>query len=301
MPNRTDKPRYMMKFLFARMSEPQSPSWNNDQLDWMNGKPIGHPDRQAMFKHVWDWHHGNTTANTEANGASGDATMSELMAALSDSEESVCLRASYQLAAFGTRAIPDFVALLEEESYVVRRNVCHALSAIGAPSVEPLIHALGAQNWWPRDSAAEVLGDIGLGAQEAVPALMRAANDESDAVRSHAAEALGTTGQLSPTAAPALITALRDSKETVRRTQRGVRLGSVGTARKGCRTCTTGCLLRHKSIRPWRCRTRASSYWHEGGVGRVTSLSNQVPVVPINHPREHALTNYLLPLGKFQS
>ena len=217
MPNRTDKPRYMMKFLSARMSEPDSPSWNTNQSDWMNGTPIGNPEHQAMFKHVWDWHHGKTTANPEANGASSDTTISELTATLYNSGESICLRAAYQLAEFGIQAIPDLVARLEEESQVIRRNVCYALSAIGAPAVAPLIHALEAKNWWTRDSAAEVLGDMGLNAQEAVPALTRAVRDESGAVRSHAAEALGTTGQLSPTAVPALITALRDSKEIVRR------------------------------------------------------------------------------------
>ena len=217
MPNRTDMPRYMMKFLSARMSEPDSPSWNTDQPDWMSGTPIGNPEHQTLFKHVWDWHHGKTTSNTEANGVPGDATISRLIATLYDGGESVCLRAAYQLAAFGVLAIPDLVALLEEESEVVRRNVCYALSAIGAPAVAPLIHALEAKNWWTRDSAAEVLGDMGLDAQEAVPALMRAVRDESDAVRSHAAEALGTTGQLSASAVPALITALQDAEESVRR------------------------------------------------------------------------------------
>ena len=217
MPNRADKPRYMMKFLFARMSEPDSPSWNSQQLDWMNGKPFGDSNHQAMFKHVWNWHHGKTAKNPEANGASGDAVVKELMEALYDNDESMCLRAAYQLAEFGARAIPDLVALLQEESRDARRHACYALSAIGAPAVTPLIRAVEAKKWWVRDGAAEALGDIGVDAQEAVPALTRAVRDESDAVRAHAAEALGTTGQLSSTAVPALIAALRDPEESVRR------------------------------------------------------------------------------------
>ena len=34
MPNSSSKKRYMMKFLFARMSEPEVPSWNNQDTEW---------------------------------------------------------------------------------------------------------------------------------------------------------------------------------------------------------------------------------------------------------------------------
>ncbi len=217
MPNRTDRPRYMMKFLSARMSEPDSASWNTSQSDWMNGTPIGNPEHQAMFKHVWDWHHGKTTEIPQANGDPSDTAIGELTARLHNSGESICLGTAYQLAALGVRAIPDLVELLEEESQDIRRNVCYALSAIGAPAVSPLIHALEAKHSWTRDSAAEALGDMGRDAQHAVPALMRAVRDESDNVRSHAAEALGTTGQLSAAAVPALISASQDAEESVRR------------------------------------------------------------------------------------
>ena len=214
LPNRTDKPRYMMKFLSARMSEPDSPSWNCNQSNWMNDKPTGKPEHQAMFKYLWDWHHGKTTANPEANG---DTAISELIAGLYDSGESECLHAAYKLAECGARAIPDLVDVLDEESQDVRRNACYALGAIGAPVVDFLIPALGAKSWWVRDAAAEVLGDIGLDARKAIPALMSAVRDESEAVRSHAAEALGTTGQQSDTAVPALIAASQDAGESVRR------------------------------------------------------------------------------------
>ena len=89
---------------------------------------------------------------------------------------------------------------------------------------------------------------MGLGAQKAVPALTRAADDESDTVRSHAAEALGTTGQLSPTAVPALITALRDSKEIVRRSA-AFALAQLGPHAKDAVHVLQNVLLRHKSIR----------------------------------------------------
>lgn len=55
MPNRTDKNRYMMKFLFARMSEPESPSWNNEQAEWDQSEPIGNGIHQKMFVSIPHW------------------------------------------------------------------------------------------------------------------------------------------------------------------------------------------------------------------------------------------------------
>ena len=34
MPNSSDKRRYMLKFLFIRLDEPQTPSWNRSTTDW---------------------------------------------------------------------------------------------------------------------------------------------------------------------------------------------------------------------------------------------------------------------------
>ncbi|MBI1923629.1 HEAT repeat domain-containing protein [Candidatus Poribacteria bacterium] len=196
MPNRTDQKRYMMKFLFARMSEPQSASWNSQQTEWprgSEGRPIGPIDdekHQRMFQHVWDWHYGKT------NGG---------------------LNAAYALSEFGASAVPALIQRLQTESETRRRNACYALSAIGAPAVDALIDALRDANGRVRDNATETLGDIGPVARTAVPALMEAVQDESELVRSHAAEALGTTGQLEATAVPALILALKDTNERVRR------------------------------------------------------------------------------------
>ena len=215
MPNRTDKNRYMMKFLFARMSEPQSPSWNSEKADWDQSEPIGDSAHQKMFQHVWNWHHGKTNGDMPTNGQSMES-VSELIEAIGNDSESIGLSAAYALSEFGESVVPALMAAFEDESEAIRRNAYYALSAIGTSAVNPLIGSLGHLNSQVREAAAEALGDIGSPAQAAVPALVAALEDESEKVRFHAAEALGTVSQGESTAIPALSAALRDENERVR-------------------------------------------------------------------------------------
>ena len=213
MPNRTDKNRYMMKFLFARMSEPQAPSWNSKTTDW---EQMGNDTHQKMFQHVWDWHYGKVNGDMPTNGRSTESKPALIEAMGSDSE-SIGLGAAYELSEFGEPVVPTLMEAFEDESETIRRNAYYALSAIGAPAVNPLIGHLNHLNSQVRETAAEALGDIGSPAQTAVPELVGALEDESEGVRSRAAEALGTVSQQESTAGPALSAALRDRDERVRR------------------------------------------------------------------------------------
>ena len=216
-PNRTDRNRYMMKFLFARTVEPRSPSWRNDGPGWPGD---GGPDRR-MYEHVWDWHHGRTTNGAGQNGqvgADSSERMAELLAGMEDGCEAARLRAAYALSEAGSAAAPGLARLLHDDSQELRRNACHALSAIGEAAVGPLVDSLqGGAAEHERAEAAETLGDIGLAAGPAVPALTGRLRDESDQVRAQAAEALGTIAQTDSAAAPALAEALGDENDTVRR------------------------------------------------------------------------------------
>jgi hypothetical protein len=215
MPNRTDKNRYMMKFLFARMSEPESPSWNNEKTEWSQSEPIGNGAHQKMFQHVWDWHYGKTNGDTPSNGRSMES-VPKLIEAMSSDSESIGLSAAYALSEFGEPVVPVLMEAFEDESETARRNAYYALNAIGAPAVDPLIGCLKHLNSQIRETSAEALGDIGSPAQAAVPALVAALEDESERVRFHAAEALGTVSQQESAAIPALSAALRDENERVR-------------------------------------------------------------------------------------
>ena len=215
MPNRTDKNRYMMKFLAARMSEPRCPSWNNEQGKWDQSELIGNGTHQKMFQHVWNWHYGKTNGDIPSNGRSMES-VPELIEGLGNDSESRGLSAAYALSEFGESAVPALMRAFENESEATRRNAYYALNAIGAPAVDPLIDSLGHLDPQVREIAAEALGDIGSSAQAAVPALVAALEDKSERVRFHAAEALGTVSQQESTAISALSAALRDENERVR-------------------------------------------------------------------------------------
>ena len=216
MPNRTDKNRYMMKFLFARMLEPESPSWNSEEVEWDQSEPIGSGAHQKMYQHVWDWHYGKTNGDTSNNGQSMES-LPELIEGLGNDSESIGLSTAYALSEFGEPVVPMLMEAFEDESETVRRNAYYALNAIGAPAVDPLIGNLKHLDSQVRETAAEALGDIGRFAQAAVPELVEALEDESEEVRSRAAEALGTVSQGESTAIPALSAALQDEEEGVRR------------------------------------------------------------------------------------
>ena len=226
-PNRSDRNRYMMKFLFARTAEPRSPSWRNDGPGWpadgsaLDPDPPGGPDRR-MHEHVWDWHCGRTTNGTAQDGqpvaADPAEGVAELLAGMEDGCEADRLRAAYALSGAGSAAAPGLTRLLRADSQELRRNACHALSAMGEAAVGPLIDSLrGGAAEHERAEAAETLGDIGLAAGPAIPSLTGRLRDESPQVRAQAAEALGTIAQTDPAAAPALAGALGDESDLVRR------------------------------------------------------------------------------------
>ena len=216
MPNRTDKNRYMMKFLFARMSEPESPSWNNEKTEWEQSEPIGNGTHQKMFQHVWDWHYGKMNGDTPTNGQSLEI-VPKLIETIGSDSESIGLSAAYALGEFGEPVVPVLMKAFDDESEAIRRNAYYALSAIGAPAIDPLIGRLKHLDPQIRETTAEALGDIGCPAQAAIPGLVGVLEDESEGVRSRAAEALGTVSQRESTAIPALSAALQDEDERVRR------------------------------------------------------------------------------------
>ena len=217
MPNLTDHNRYMVKFLFARMSEPQTPSWYNEQADWPGAPAALEGDGaelQKMYEHAWHWHRGidGSLAPAAANGH-GPA---ELLSALASDQERVAIAAAYDLAACGEEVLPSLLAALGDESETPRRHAAYALSAIGSSAVESLASLLTHSNPSTRSDTATILGDIGLGAAAALPALIEAAQDSHEQVRQHAVEALGTVCQSAPTAVPTLIGALADGHAPVR-------------------------------------------------------------------------------------
>ena len=208
MPNSSEKRRYMMKFLYVRMSEPEEPTWENKETDWANGAPVGPTEHQEMFRHLWNWH--RAVEDNDTNGTSNGESLSGLISALNSTSESTGLQAAYELPKFREKAVPALVRCLQDESEMTRRNACYALNAVGTPAVEVLRDALKDPREYTRNNAAEALGDLGNRAEPAVPALVETLADESGSVRAHTIEALGTASQSSSIAVPGLVKALKD-------------------------------------------------------------------------------------------
>ena len=226
MPNHTDRKRYMVKFLFNRMGEPTAPSWDNDDADW--GDDDGENGR--MLSHAWDWFRADTNGT---NGGS-DGGVEALNAALCGDSEQAAFDAAYTLSAMGEPAVGPLIDTMRSGSADnwyndkerLRRipgqmeqaaNASYALAAMGSLAVPALVDTMAATEGWDKALAAETLGDIGLGARDAVQPLTEASRDGHPFVRSQAVEALGQVGQGAPEGVPALIDALSDEDETVRR------------------------------------------------------------------------------------
>ena len=193
MPNQSDKKRYMLKFLFIRLDEPQAPLWKSDIDNWPalgNAEKSEHPE---LWESLWDWSYGKQNGTT--NGVSR-AQVDTLIEALDSDNERDRLNAAYRLGRVGATAVPALKQMLRSKSDAIREYAGYALSLTGAPAVPTLIDAMQATDDSVRASAAFALADMGKAAQEAIPALTHAAQDPHEWVRRHATEGLGLIGQL---------------------------------------------------------------------------------------------------------
>lgn len=191
-PNRSDKKRYMLKFLFSRLDEPQTPTWQSDAPDWhtvSNGDVSEHPE---LWESLWDWYYGKQ--NGAANGVP-HTEVDTLIRNLGRDNEKDRLNAAYRLGKVGAAAVPTLKQALHGTSDTIRNYAGYALSLTGAPAVPTLIDALQTTDDAVRATAAFALADMGKTAEEAMPALTRAAQDPDEWVRRHATEGLGLIGQ----------------------------------------------------------------------------------------------------------
>ena len=215
MPNSSDKRRYMLKFLFIRLDEPQAPAWRSETADW-HAQASEHPE---LWESLWDWYYGKQ--NGTANGVS-HAEVDILIGNLDSENERERLNAAYRLGRVGAAAVPTLKQALHSKSDAIREYAGYALSLIGAPAIPTLIDAVQAADDTVRASATFALADMGRVAAEAIPVLTRAAQDSNVWVRRHATEGLGIIGQqvsedidLSE-AVDVLTTGLRDDYHWVR-------------------------------------------------------------------------------------
>ena len=234
MPNASDRDRFMVKFLFTRMGEPQAPSWDHRDGTW---QAEGTDPPAGLCRCAWDWMRGS-----DGPIARPATALDELRRALDADAEAERLCAIYALAARGDEALPVLLnALRGEAAAHLEANLANehtnpsqldavfALSAVGRPAVPHMVELLDANDWWLRAAAAAVLGDLGTAASDTVPALTRALDDEAEWVRRNAIEALGNIGPAAVAAVPALSCRLQDPESWIRHNA-ALSLAKIGPA-----------------------------------------------------------------------
>jgi len=212
--NMTDANRYMIKFLFCRLTEPN---------------PSGTAGRSPVFEHhpdisrfVWDWYANN--GKLGRHEPSGSAT-SHTETLLSSGKERDRLAASYTLGEAGEiDRLLDALSAEAQRKYgrnldrshtnVSQLDASFRLSIGGNKAVAALKEALDESNPALRASAADILGDTGHTAAPAIPGLIDRLEDESHWVRRNATESLGILG--AQEAIPALTARIDDRDDRVR-------------------------------------------------------------------------------------
>ena len=224
-PNVSDNKRYMLKFQFTRLREPEGPTWNHRDEVWTPPEDDANP---AVSADVWKWMRGEGV-----NGRS-EATGDVKEEGLFDKDECVRINTAYALANDRT-SIPllvdamrrETLAAIEETTAKTADNAhgtnptpgaaARALSTMGAAAIHPLLEALEDDHWWVRAMAADVLARMGPAARAAVFILVEKVGDDHWWVRRNALEALRSIGAVSGDVLPAVFGAVKDPDYRVRR------------------------------------------------------------------------------------
>ena len=249
--NRSDKTRFMLKFLFCRTEEPQGPSWDAENPVWEferaaalpknpgpNRDQCGH---RVIWGHLWHWYWGRQNGHARVAPSPRCDDMAAALQALRDEDASVRQCAADALGSIA-RAAEEVIAALQkalrDANEAVRLNATYALAAIGEPAVPALIEALREESeaTWKRNlnrndftNPSQLDAPYGLAAigEPAVPALSAELGARDWWVRAAAANALGCMGRAAEAAVPALLGALKDESEWVRRNAADT-LGNIG-------------------------------------------------------------------------
>ncbi len=234
-----DHCRHMVKFVFARVSEPQQPSWNCHDRQWQPPHdPLNPHDQQAVWKWVWNRLCGDGNSASERSAESAD--LQGLVAVLEgDADLEARLRSCNELAELGSAAAPAVPALIASFSgpEPLRQNAIYALAAIGAAAVPALgdhLQTSRAGEWsegvkglkFLLEDSAYALAAIG---PAALPALEVASRHADEWVRINALFAIGEMGAAAVEALDVLRLALKDESHRVVRTALDA-LGQLGSA-----------------------------------------------------------------------
>ena len=229
--------RYGMKFVFMRTEQPTAPSWDSETDIWQPPEVNHVPyDAEILWTYIWNWMSGKTDLY-ETDRPDTTVDVAAAVAALKTDDPNVRMKTANELGFWrslqaktcskkvrtnAAEAVPALVDALEDSYEPVRRNAIYALGAIGEPTVELLVDALGSEKEaFDMEPILHICdaahGLAATGASETVPALIAALQDEHENVRASAAYTLGEMGPVAAEAVDGLIALLTDESEEVRR------------------------------------------------------------------------------------
>ena len=210
MCNHSEKTRYMMKFLFARMSEPTHPSWNYQGAKWQESSDL----QELTWRYLWRWHLGEQ--NSEGQDAPSK-TVGELTDLLGSDQEVVGIQAAYKLGNLGQKGLGPLIEATTGNDPVICRNAIYGFIRMGQLAVPSLVNLLSHDRAEVRARVVDTLCDLGLKARSSLPALIECLSDQNDQVRYHAAGAIGTVAPDQDIGIEPLAKALKDEVDLVRR------------------------------------------------------------------------------------
>jgi HEAT repeat protein len=228
--------RHMVKFVFARVSEPREPSWDHRAAGWQTPADKLNPhDQEVVWRRIWDWLCGQGRTATRPTAAGEAGEIAQLINTLENGSLPARLAACNRLASLGEAAAASVHALVACFSgpEPLRQNAIYALAAMGVPALPALVEHLAHADESLWNEGAFVVEDsayalAAMGAM-AVDVLAELVVHESEWVRINALFALGEIGAEAAACLPALRPALADSSHGVVRTALDA-VGQMGPA-----------------------------------------------------------------------
>ena len=171
--------------------------------------------------------------NLSKMGREAVGALKELRTVLKAKDDVLRFYALRALAAAGPaaqQAVPDLIAVLQEDHPLLSRHAAAALAQLGKEAVPPLSKLLQHPNPRLRRHAVVALGKMGAVAEAAHPALFHCLlQDESYLVRRRVAEALEQNPINTPAARAALLKTLRQETDPDVAASAAISLGKIGT------------------------------------------------------------------------
>jgi len=229
--NKINKPRAMIKFIYARAEEPSAPSWDCQDQVWKNPEQFETPHNlNLMWSHIWDWLCGKKDRYESFRSVNTDP-IDEALDAIKSDDLDTRISAMHSIATSSDlSAIPSLIGRLNCDLQWERLTAIYTLGALGQPAVDPLITALkdSARGKdgdpmsviWNESSilmndASFALAAIGEPSLDSPIGLL---DNSSEWVRINAAFALGEMDSAAAKAVPALTRCLGDASHCVVRT-----------------------------------------------------------------------------------